>query len=426
MSLYPIAILSTLALAFADEPGPAALVVLLGSPDRVEREEAARTLEEMGPEALPALHLAEKAGPEELRSKARPIARLIEGRQLDRPSLVAVDFDGLPLEEALRTLAARSGHAIQVDTGDDVALPRRPIIAKALAPISFWEALDRVGQAGHVRHHPGAGVWDRTRAPVLHIADGEPPLTTLYRGPFRVHLLALHRRRDLDLGGSTGRKSSSTGVLYVDLQAFAEPGRFLDIDGIPRLEAADDLGQTVPSPTADADWPRPHPTSWNVPGAIGVVQWRLPLGLPDARASKVHLRGKLPVIASTTRPDPLVVSLDDAPGRSYRHEETTLRFQIIQDSPKQRQIEVTLTRDPEPDASRDDRSQGPLRRRFAFEDRDGHPLSWLPLNENTGPGKETHLRMMISEGEMPIRLRYHGLAWTSTEIPFEFADVPLP
>ena len=69
--------------AFGDDPGPAELVRLLGSADRVEREEAARTLEELGVAALPALHVAEKAGPGEARSKAASLARLIEGRLLD-------------------------------------------------------------------------------------------------------------------------------------------------------------------------------------------------------------------------------------------------------------------------------------------------------------------------------------------------------
>jgi hypothetical protein len=139
-----------------------------------------------------------------------------------------------------------------------------------------------------------------------------------------------------------------------------------------------------------------------------------------------RLRGTLPVIVSATRPDPLVISLDDAPGKIYRHEETTLRFRIIQDSAEQMQIEVILTPDPSPTPSRDDQAQGALRHRFGFEDRDGHPLTWLPLSENVGPGKETHIQMMISEGERPVRLRFHDLVWSSTEIPFEFADVPLP
>ena len=220
---------------------------------------------------------------------------------------------------------------------------------------------------------------------------------------------------------------SSQGVLYVDLQAFVEPGRFLDFDGLPRLEATDDRGRPVPPPSAGAEWPRPHDPSSNVPGAIGVLQWRLPLGLPDPQAVELRrLRGTLPVIVSATRPDPLVISLDDAPGKSYRHEETTLRFRIIQDSPLGVQIEVILTQDPSPTTSRDDRAQGALHRRFGFEDRAGHPLSSLPQFQYVGPDKETHIQMMIGQGERPIRLRFHGLVWSATEIPFEFAAVPLP
>ena len=93
----------------------------------------------------------------------------------------------------------------------------------------------------------------------------------------------------------------------------------------------------------------------------------------------------------------MVISLDDAPGKSYRHEETTLRFRIIQDSAKQMQIEVILTQDPGPAASRDDRAQGALRHRFGFEDRDGHPLSWLHLRRERRTGErytrpDDHLR----------------------------------
>jgi hypothetical protein len=90
------------------------------------------------------------------------------------------------------------------------------------------------------------------------------------------------------------------------------------------------------------------------------------------------------------------------------------------------QIEMILAQDPSPTTSRDDRAHGALRHRFGFEDRDGHPLSWLPVLEHVGPGKETRMQMMISEGVKPVRLRIHGLVWSSTEIPLGFADVPLP
>ena len=62
------------------EPTPAELVALLSSADRIEREEAARTLEEMGAEALPALRDVGPTAPEPVRARARSVARIIEGR----------------------------------------------------------------------------------------------------------------------------------------------------------------------------------------------------------------------------------------------------------------------------------------------------------------------------------------------------------
>jgi len=238
----------TLALAalLAGEPGPAELVGLLGSGDRVEREEAARTLEELGAEALPALRGAGKSGPGEVPGRASALARTIEGRLLDRPTLVAVDFDGQTLDEATRTLAARSGHALVLDPGDDPELLRRPVRAKAPAPVPFWEALDLLGRAGRVQHDPGVRPGEGDRLAVLHLVDGEPPASTRYRGPFRVHILGLHARRDADFRAAPGQGRPSRGTLSVDVQAFAEPGRSIDPDGMPTLEATDDGGRPVP------------------------------------------------------------------------------------------------------------------------------------------------------------------------------------
>ncbi len=427
--MNPLALAMAAAAFLAGEPGPAELIVFLGSADRVEREEAARTLEELGPEALPALRDAGKAGPGEVPKRASGLARAIEGRLLEKPTLVEFDFDGLPLDEATRALAARSGHALVLDPGNDPGLPLRPIRAKSPAPVPFWEALDLLGRAGHVRHDPGARPEKPSHLAVLHLADGEPPASTLYRGPFRVHLLGLHARRDLDLRGNPpGRARASRGTLYVELQAFAEPGRSIDPDGMPSLGATDDQGRPVPPPPVDAEWPRPPRGSWIAPGAPSLLQWRLPLGLPGPGAASLRrLGGKMPVVVSARRPDPLVIPLDDAPGKSYRHEEATIRFRIVQDAGKNHfQVEITLTPDPAPAGSRADRGPALPLDQFAFEDRDGHPLPWLPMNQGPAQGGETRLQVLISGGERPIRLLHHGLIRASTEIPFEFVDVPLP
>lgn len=425
MGILALAIIATS--AFVDEPGPAELARLLGSADRVEREEAARTLEELGPAALPALHDAEKSAPGDARARASAIARSIEGRRLGSPTLVALDFDGRPLEEAIRTLAARSGHAIRLDAEGDPALPRRPVTAGAPSPVPFWEALDRIGRAGHVRLDPLADVRDQTGEPGLHLVDGEPPGWCLYRGAFRVQLLGVYRRRDRDFGTAPGREPSARDALFIDVQAFAEPGRFLDRDGRPRVEAEDDRSRSLPSPASgDAESPGFRPGSWNRPGAIEVLQWRLPIGLPDHPAAKLgRLRGTLPVLVSAARLDPLVIALDDPPGRSYRLGETTLRVRVTGNRAVNPQVEVTMSSDGGPARSRDDRSWGIRHHRFAFEDRDGRRLGWHPFFEPAGTGKETRIRMSVSGGR-PARLLFHDLAWSATGIPFEFIDVPLP
>ena len=59
--MLPFSLVLVLASALAADLSPRQLIVLLDSPDRVVREEAARTLEERGAEALPALLAARDA-----------------------------------------------------------------------------------------------------------------------------------------------------------------------------------------------------------------------------------------------------------------------------------------------------------------------------------------------------------------------------
>ena len=87
-------------------------------------------------------------------------------------------------------------------------------------------------------------LWDRTRVPVLHVADGEPPSSTLYRGPFRVHLVGLHRRRDLDLGRQSGTRAILTGRA---LCRFAGVRRAGPIPGLRRTASHRGRGRPRPS-----------------------------------------------------------------------------------------------------------------------------------------------------------------------------------
>ena len=422
------------ALAFAmamtvlvGEPTPVELVALLNSPDRIEREEAARTLEELGAEALPALRDLSPTAPEQVRARALSVARIIEGRLIDRPSMVPVDFDGQTLDEAVRTLADRSGFTLKIEGEKDATLPLRPIRARSPAPIPFWEALDLIGKAGQVRHDAGFKVWDANLRPVLHLVDGDPPTSTTYQGPFRIHLLSLHRRRDLNLSLERGRQPVSSKSLFAEIQAIVEPNRFVEMNGPPRVEAVDDQGRTLPPPSIDSLQPRQPSRGWNVPGAIGVLQWRVPLGFPVEDASSLRsLRGTLSAVISSRRPDPLLIQLDETPGQAHHFEDRTLRFQSIQSTPGQFQMDLIIKPDQAGGPGQSGRNPDAHGQQLVFEDRENHPLSWISLNENIGPGGEKKIRVMISGPRPPVRLRYFGLVSALVEIPFEFTNVPLP
>ena len=65
--------------------------------------------------------------------------------------------------------------------------------------------------------------------------------------------------------------------------------------------------------------PNPSKHSWLDPERISLLQWHIPLGLPEQPARPgLKLRGLLPVVDSTRTPDPVVVPLRDADGKAFR------------------------------------------------------------------------------------------------------------
>ena len=311
--MFPLSLLLALASALTADLSPEELVRRLDSPDRVVREEAARTLEEQGEDALPALRAAreEASGPEAREHLAELIDR-VEARSLDRPTMVALDVNDRPLGEAVKELATRSGFSIRLD---DPALAGRRVTVRPPTPVPFWEAFDRLGRAGHVRHDPRSRRDANGHYPgasTIRLVAGDPPAFTAYSGPVRLHLFATHRHRDLRFEAAVKvRDPPRDAAVTVEIQAFAEPGRFINPDGMPRLEAVDEQGRAIaPQPAASGQQPKPGEHSWLIPGRISLLHWHVPLGLPDPPVRRaLRLRGVLPVVISTRRPDPLVIPI---------------------------------------------------------------------------------------------------------------------
>ena len=70
--------------------------------------------------------------------------------------------------------------------------------------------------------------------------------------------------------------------------------------------------------------------SWLIPGRISLLHWHVPLGLPDRPVrSPLKLRGVLPVVISSRRPDPLVIPLVGAAGKTFRQGPSVVRIEKV-------------------------------------------------------------------------------------------------
>lgn len=420
---------------------PEELIERLGSPDRVVREEAARTLEEQSVEVLPALRVASDAAKvPEARERFADLISRIEARALDRPSMIRLDLEDRPLNEAVEALAIRSGFPI---TLDDPALASRPVTVRTSGPLPFWEAVDRLGRAGHVRHDPGARpdkVGNEPRVSTIRLVAGDPPAAfTAYSGPLRVHLFATHRHRDLNFQAfGAPRGPQNNAMVTVEVQAFAEPGRFINPNGLPRLEAVDEQGRAIsPEPGAGVEPSDPSEHSWLVPGRLSLLHWHVPLGLPVLPArSPLRLRGVLPVVISSRRPDPLIISLVDTAGKAFRKGQSVVRIEKVATDGEQTTTVNLLIGEERIPTDRTQVAAGPqtdfigdyLRNRVEFLDAKGHALSWLLLGNRPTPttSGEFQVKALVSGVEPPDRLHVYQLHRLATEVPFEFSGVPSP
>ena len=315
-----------------------------------------------------------------------------------------------------------------------------PCRASGLLP--FWEALDRLSRAGHVRHDPGprrVAIGNDSQASTIRLVDGDPPALTAYSGPLRIHLFATHRHRDLNFEAAGSSRVPPKGApVNVEVQAFAEPGRFINPDGLPRLQAVDEQGRAIsPDRGGGGQQPDPSEHSWLIPGRLSLLHWHVPIGLPDPPVrSLLKLRGVLPVVISSRSPGPLVIPLAGASGKTFRQDRSVVRIETVATrDAATTAVNLLLSEDVRPpDHGRP--SWGPetdyggdfLRNRLEFEDAEGHRLSWLILGDHPAPTPNGELRLQtfVSGRTPPARLLVYRFLRLATEIPFEFGDVPSP
>jgi hypothetical protein len=436
-------------------PDPVALVEELGSPRYRQRESAEAALTKLGRGALPSLRAALEAKDPEVRIRALAILTRIEGTLLVQPTPIAFDFCNVPILDAIRAINHQAELSLKLLPENDPAWTASRLTLHTDESLPFWKGVDALCEAGRLHYIFGAQTMGR-REPSFPLYEGfaPPPAPVSDSGPFRTHLASVHYQSEIQLSrprpamgprddrpasNDDGAHSSSIAIrqFYLQFQLAAEPRLSITQNGAPKvIEAVDDLGKSLQIPRSPATLQRSSGYFGMNPSSL--VRFRVDLAYPETTNRRIKkIKGAMPMIVATRKPDPLKVPLEGAPGKSFRSADVDLAIREVRAARDGQPAAIELTLKPlggavsqtaddvDPMAARLESPQQQLE----VLDADGQPLSWFPSSSFFN-GEETRLTLsLLSQGTLPPRpstIAYHGMTRVATEVPFEFRDVPIP
>lgn len=453
---------------------PAAIVDRLGSPRYADREAAASAIEKLGAEAIPALRDALDSRDPEIRARASALLDKIDSELMTRPTMIKLDFDDLTLDEVVRNLnAQQSAITVALEPENPAMWKSRKLTLHEPEPLPFWKAIDRICQAGGVQHNPAAPMGIQGRANVFALYPGRSSLPpTSDSGPFRVLLASLHLHRDLSLVPGVQNGFMMPGMVevppaprpiapavqpaqaaaavpsrnvsvqfYAQLQVLAEPRLILmQSHDLKIQEAVDERGQSLLATGSGRQ--AMFFSGFTGYSAGGLIQMPVHLHLPDQPGKTLKkLRGVLPVTVSARKPDPLVIPLGkESVGKTYRSSDVSITLhQVAGDANNQRStIDISVhplgntAPDPGPNLGRPDfvgfRVSNLAPTQVEVVDAQGKIIQSMPTPTRLQPDEmRISVILMAPPGAaVPTQLRYYSLSRATTEVPFEFTDIPMP
>jgi hypothetical protein len=465
MTAASLAIIVLLGQASAADPS--GLVAQLGSRHYAEREAAAQALEQVGGEALPALRLARSSRDLEIRTRASFLVNRIEGALLTQPTLIVLDFQDRPLPEVLRVIGEQAGLQLILASETIPALATRRLSLREPRPVTLWKAIDRLCDAGQLYYNPlrvqTNPISREPQIPLfpLNVPAANPATPTSDSGPFRLTLLNLHFQRDLlfDQGAfirTNPRLPEPVRVIApppnpgvavgptvneefsAQIQITAEPRLALSQNGPLRiLEAIDEHGQSLLHPIYDGPFTQRASGYFGMTSGSTLTLQAL-LSRPS-RPSKIlkRLRGNLSVAVSTRKPNPLIVSMRNASGKTFQNDDVTLSILDTRIDPNTRQTTLDLSIRsnsaaltspvasvipgdfpfPRPDINQ---------QQIEILDAQGRVLAWYSAGSD-GEGTRFSLTLLPRQDQStPAEIRYYTLSRAATEVNFVFEDVPMP
>lgn len=420
--------------AWADSAPPAVLTVeqwieQLGDRDFAARERAARAIEALGADALPALRKARTHTDQEIRKRAEHWIPQLERAVLVAPTRVSLHIQSKSVREAFAALAKSTGY--KIDLMQDPARDRE-LRSFDFEKLTFWEAFDRLCDASGAGLQPNYG--DDTLR--LYYQDRFAPF--VYRhGAFRVTGQSLDYGRSIQFGSlprtPTGGDARSTEFLRFGLAISAEPRLPLLSAGEPSIvEAHDDLKQPM-LPPMRPNGVLPRQVSHYYGGyRTNTMNAQVNLGTAARGAKQIKLlRGTIPLTLIAEQKD-LVVTEEilKSKGKKTKVGSMTFEIQDVKEKPnKQYEVKMLIVNDA-PAAGNDFSWYNSLYHRTQVRDEKGTRYnivgSSMSINNNTSAQVTYTFNPNSAASGPPTRLIYQEWTTIQYDVPFEFRDMPLP
>jgi hypothetical protein len=372
-------------------------------------------------------------------------------------------------------------------TQDRPVWPDRRVTLEAPDPLSFWEAIDRLCRAGgfrrlYLRYPFGPG--EPFNRLILAPGEASPPRSDV--GPFRVELLRICRDRDLDLApglSQFGRERYIPGLVpwgprpgpgpdvkevrvsrfFAELLISAEPRlRIVGEASLEQLKASDGQGHSrLREPTPEESKaqaamlrmnphldPHLHPelrfgsgSSSSSPTQVRYIHLDDSIA-PGGRLAE--LKGVIAIAVMGRRADPLVIPLADAKERTIENDgvRLTVHEAVVKPSyfngelelslETEKPAETLLVQGPGVSAVQIHRPIDLVEREIEILDDQGRAMGWSFLRPPP-QGVRGRMRLEVRPHNQGERLAFAELTlrvWTmvgaAMEVPFSFADVPMP
>ena len=262
------------------------LVRELDSRELAAREQAEQKLLELGPGVLDLLPPVTPRTTAEVKERLGRVREKLNRAQAEaavEPSMVSVTATGLPLSAVLADIQEQSGNKIADYREQYGQAARDPQITLSFDPLPFWEALDRVLQAGGSTLYAYPEGLTDSLAVIDEVEEetsrSDRPVS--YAGPFRLEAVQLEAVRDL--------RSVNGGSLNLQMEMAWEPRlRPISLEqSLEDLSATDEQGNPIPLAIEE--------------GAIEITvspgslaeEMRIPFVLPDRGVRQIaSLKGK--------------------------------------------------------------------------------------------------------------------------------------